>query len=359
LFVAAWVVAGALENAYSHLDQGISELGARGASHPLIVNAGLVVLGLSLAALGAALPRALAPRRSARVACSLFVAAGAGLVVAGVVPLDCGLSHDRCEQMWRAGELTWRTDAHLWAALVSQVLIALTPFAIARALWPGPVAPLALGSGAFGLSLGVVAFALNTSTGSPDGLVQRLSLAVLHVWVVIVAAGILHATREAPPPGELVRLRPRDFFARAWSGQGELVVRPFLFWRLFPQRFEAHRSSTWITDRVWRIEDEARYGDGRVQRRRMYCEFLSDERVEITGGDMPEGASVVIEPDGFRVVPFRMEFPIGPVNLPIRVHDRSRIEPDGTLVNAFDARSLVFGVTLARVVFRMRPAEDP
>jgi hypothetical protein len=50
-----------------------------------------------------------------------------------------------------------------------------------------------------------------------------------------------------------------------------------------------------------------------------------------------------------------MAFPIGPVGLPMRVHDVSRVEDDGTLLNVFEARALVIGVPLARLTFRVRP----
>src|SRR3954453_18644609 len=72
LFVVSWIVAGALEPGYSHLDQAVSELGAKNAAHPLIVNAGLIVFGLSFVALGVALARVL----PSRLAAGLFVAAG-------------------------------------------------------------------------------------------------------------------------------------------------------------------------------------------------------------------------------------------------------------------------------------------
>lgn len=348
-FVAAWVVAGALQPGYSHVQQGISELGADSAAHPLIVNAGLVALGIGVAAVGIALFAAL----PSRLACALFVCAGLALMAAGLIPLECGLNNDACERMWRAGQLGWREDAHLWAALAAQAFIGLTPFALARALWPGPAAPLALGAGAVAVALGAGSFLLAAVHDSPDGLVQRVGLVVVHLWVLVVGAAVLHALRSPPAPGPLVRLRPRDFFAREWTGSGELVVAPFPFWRRFPQRMEARRSSTWISEHVWRIDDEARFGPDRVQRRRMFCQFVSPERVEITGGDMPDGAVVLVEEEGFRTVPFRMRFPLGPVGVPVRVHDVSRVEPDGTLVNAFEARML--GVTIAVTTFRVRP----
>jgi hypothetical protein len=64
---------------------------------------------------------------------------------------------------------------------------------------------------------------------------------------------------------------------------------------------------------------------------------------------------VAIEENGYRMTPFRMAFPIGPVGLSMIVHDVSRVEEDGTLLNVFEARALVVGVLLARLTFRVRP----
>lgn len=354
-FVAAWIVAGALQPGYSHIENAVSELGADSAAHPWIVNAALIVVGLAIAAVGPALVPALAARTPARVAAALFVAAGLCFAAAALLPLDCFLRHDACERMWRAGELGWRTDAHVWVAFGAQVFLGLTPFALAWALWPGPAAPLALGAGAFGIALGVGNFLVDDASEKTYGLTQRISLGFTHLWILIVAGGVLYALRRRPEPGALVPLRPRDFFAGSWSGTGELVVRPFLFWRRFPQRMEARRTASWVSDRVWRFDDEATFARGRSQRRLMYCEFVTDERVHVTAGDLPEGAEALIEEKGYRVVPFRMDFPIGPLNVPIRVHDVSRVEPDGTFVNAFEARTLVFGFKVAELTFRVRP----
>ena len=358
VFIASWIVAGALEPGYSHLDEGVSLLCAKNAAHPLIVNAGLVVFGLSLAGLGPALLSVLPRRRAASFAAALFVAAGVTIILSGLFRVDCNLTADQhCRDLLRAGALSWHTDLHLWLGLVAQVLLLLTPFAIARALWPGPIVPLAIGAGVAGLVIALVAFVLFGVGGVPDGLVQRVGLGVIHLWVLIVAVGILHATRRERPPGRLVAVRPRDFFARTWTGEGELLVRPFFLWRRLAQRFEAHRQSTWISDRVWRIDDEAHFGGGRVQRRQIFGEFVADDRVHLTGSDLPEGVEVSLEEGGYRVVPFRVAFPFGPLRLPVRCHDVSHVESDGTLVNTFDVRSLGLGVLLARVIFRVRPLE--
>jgi hypothetical protein len=185
--------------------------------------------------------------------------------------------------------------------------------------------------------------------------VQRSGLGVLHLWVFIVAAGILYATRATPKPGRLVPVRPRDFFAQAWSGDGELVLRPFFLGRFFTQRFSATRRSSWLSDTVFRLDDEAGFGEGRSQRRQIYGEFVAEDHIRLTAGDLPDGADVWLEEGGYRATPFRMAFPLGPLPVLLRCHDVSRVEPDGTLLNTFDARDLVFGVPLARVTFRVRP----
>lgn len=357
VFIAAWIVAGALEPHYSHIEQAVSELGARTAAHPAIVNAGIAVLGASFAALGVALLPALPRRRAARVACGLFVAAGVAVVVSAVFRLDCGPYDDHCRALWRAGELSWHQDAHVWAAFAAQLLLAATPFALAAALWPTPTAVAALGSGVVGLALGLLTAGAH-GAGAADGLVQRAGVATLHLWILIVAVGVLHVTRRPPPFSELIPLRPRDFMARSWRGEGQLMPWPYAIGRRLARTFEARREATWISDRVWRIDDEAHFADGRVLRRQTFCEFLAGDRVRLTSGDLPDGVDVLLEEGGYRIARFRMAFPIGPFPVYIRVWDRSYLEADGTFANVFEARSLVLGLPMARLVFHVRPVDE-
>ncbi|MEA2450992.1 MAG: hypothetical protein QOG63_2924 [Thermoleophilaceae bacterium] len=354
-FVATWLIAGALEPHYDHLRQAVSELAARNAANPAIVSAGLALLGLSMLALAVALALVLPRRRALAVA--LFAATGVAILAAAALPADCGVTVDaHCHSLWLAGDLSWQHYAHGWSSLAEQLLIMLTPFAVARALWPGTAAAVALAAGAAGLAIAVASVVAYFAEGAADGLIQRADLAVVHVWVAIVAIGVLHATRGEAAPGELVRVPPRAFLATAWSGSGELVLRPFVLGRLVAQRFEAHRASTSISDRVWRIDDEAHFGAGRVERRHMFCEFVAEDRIRLTAGDLPDGLDVTLEPGGFRVAPFRMSYPIGPLPLIVRMVDRSRVEPDGTLVNSFDIQLVGLRVPLGRVTFRVRPA---
>jgi hypothetical protein len=356
LFFASWLVAGALEPRYSHLDQYVSELAARNAAHPAIETVGIVGFGVSLLALAAALWFALERRRALPVI--LFAAAGLAGLLEAVFPLDCGTTvAAHCRVLQDAGSLSWQHYAHQWLGLANEVFIVLTPFALARALWPGTTAAVLLGCGASGLAIGLLLTVGYSAAGSADGLIQRAGLVVVLVWVLIVGGWILWATRGKPRTSALIPMRPREFLARSWSGEGELVLRPFFLGRLFAQRVEARRESVWISERVWRIDDEAYFGDGRFERRSMYCEFVSDDHVRLTANDLVDGADVWLEADGFRLSEFRMAWPIGPIPLIIRCFDRSHFEPDGTFVNKIDLYSLGPRIPVARVTFRMRSSE--
>jgi hypothetical protein len=278
------------------------------------------------------------------------------IAAAGPLNLDCGLSSSACKDAFDAGRYSWHESAHLWLDLIGQTLIVATPFALARALRPSPVGAAALGCGMFGIAFGVVSwFAYDDPGEGVNGIVQRVGFLTVHSWVLIVAVGILWATRAAPKPGRLIPLRPRDFMSGEWSGEGEVVMRPFFIGRRFAGRFRAHRVTRSISETVWLFDDRVDFGDGREMRRRTFLEFGSDGHGRLTAADLPDGADVWFEPGGYRIAPFRMAFPIGPAPVHVEVVDSSHIEPDGTFVNCYDARALVTGIPLARTTFRVRP----
>jgi hypothetical protein len=136
-----------------------------------------------------------------------------------------------------------------------------------------------------------------------------------------------------------------------------MVLRPLFIGRFFAQRLVANRHATWLSERAWRFDDEARYARGHVERRQMYCEFVSDDHVRVTAADLPDGADVWIEPDGYRMSDFRMAWPVGPLPVLVRCRERSHIEADGSFTNEFDAFTVGIPIPLARVTFRVRPVE--
>src|SRR4051794_5754984 len=93
VFVASWLVAGALEPGYSGARSTVSALAADGAAHPWIVIVGLAALGAGVLVLAAALWMALP---ASRPAVGVFAVVGAGLLVAAFVRLPCDPALDRC-----------------------------------------------------------------------------------------------------------------------------------------------------------------------------------------------------------------------------------------------------------------------
>ena len=213
VFVAGWIIAGALEPGYSPVRSYVSELGRRGAAHPWIFDVSVVVWGAGFIALGVALVPALCTRRWRWVAPALFVLAGACAIVDAPLRLDCAttISH-LCRTQQKAGMLSWREYGHVWASFGIELSLLLTPFALARSLWPGRLARLVL----LGASLVAIALVLlaalggwlgaHSPYGSDAGLWQRAWLLVVHGWVLICAAALtIEASTGWPPAGNAVR----------------------------------------------------------------------------------------------------------------------------------------------------------
>lgn len=357
-FVAAWVVAGALEDGYSHLDHHVSELGADGAANPNAMNAAIVVLGLSFVALAAALHRTLPRRRAAWAAVGLFLLAGLAIVVGGLFNADCSTAiHSDCQERWDRWEVDTAAKVHGWAALAGQVFLFPTPFVLARALWNRPVAAPLLAAGAVGVAVAIVTSVVFRVDHAPDGLTQRVGLMAIHVWAILIAIGVLWATRRAPAPPPPTPMRPSDFFATSWQGEGELVPWPYLLWRRFPQRLAIRRDATFLSDEAWIFDDRAWLPDGTlIEERRVHCTLESPDRVRVVSDRLLGTTEILLEEDGYRVMPYRVAIPVGPIHFGLTVRDSATVR-DGTLVNRL--RVSWFGLPVARIEVRARPASDP
>jgi hypothetical protein len=207
VFVAAWIIAGALEPGYSPVRSYVSELGRRGAAHPWIFDVSVVVWGAGFIALGVALAPTLRTRRWAWVAPALFVLAGVCAMLDAPLRLDCAttISH-LCRAREKAGLLSWREYGHIWASFGIELSLLLTPFALARSLWPSRLARLLVLGGA----VVVIALALLAGLGgwigahSPyswhAGLWQRFLLMVVHGWVLLCATALIFEASHGWPP---------------------------------------------------------------------------------------------------------------------------------------------------------------
>ena len=71
-----------------------------------------------------------------------------------------------------------------------------------------------------------------------------------------------------PDGTALTPLRPREFFAVPWSGEGEWIARGWVRW--LPGRAHRFRFSsytTWLNDEVWLVHETTTWEDGRFERR--------------------------------------------------------------------------------------------
>jgi hypothetical protein len=354
LFVASWIVAGALQPGYSHLDSGVSALGGRHTAHPWIVNTGIVLLGLGIAALGPCVLAVLPRRRASRVAAGLFVVSGLVFALIAAFPIDCDLAHRACRARFDAGQLSWRTDAHLWASLAFDLAFVATPFALARALWPGPVALAALGSGLFGVEFTAASFVAD-GAGAAGGLVQRLGFIPLHAWVVIVAVGVLHSLPRQRDPGVLVPVRPREIFGRGWDGRGHVTLWPPFLWRRLALPVHFRREAHPLSDESWVFTDTTTFANGRSIVRPMICLMEDPGRVKVVAEDMPGGAELVLSEGGFRMRPYRYTFPLGPIGITLTCHDRVRVVGDGSLDYTIAFRW--HGLPAGQISGRVRPVD--
>jgi hypothetical protein len=184
----------------------VSELGRRGASHPWIFDASVVVLGAGFVALGIAMALALRTRPWGWATPALFVLAGVFAMLDAPLRLDCAISVNHvCHAQQAAGDLSWRHYGHQWASFGVVAALVLTPFSLARAEWPSRLARLTLGAGVVGAALWGRSF-LGHSDGGHVGLWQRIGLLIVHWWVLSCAAAlILEASPGWPRAGELPR----------------------------------------------------------------------------------------------------------------------------------------------------------
>ena len=168
VFVVGWIIAGALEPHYSPVRSYVSELGRRGAANPWIFDVSVVVWGVGFISLGVAMGPALRTRRWARMAPALFVLAGVRAILDAPLRLDCATTISRlCRSREKAGSLSWREYGHIWASFGIELSLLLTPFALARSLWPGRMARLVLAGGAL-VAVALVLLELRISGGCQE-----------------------------------------------------------------------------------------------------------------------------------------------------------------------------------------------
>jgi uncharacterized protein DUF998 len=200
IFPLAWLVAGGIDSGYSHERQYVSELAARNAAHPWIAEIGIAALAVSWIALGVALRAGLPRRPWSWAPPALFLATGVATAGVVLLPLDCSPSVDHaCRLRHEGWDLSWRHYGHEFLGWACQLMLAATPFALARALRPGILSRLALALGVIGLFIAAGGVAATLADESRAGIYQRAGLIVVQGWTYLLAAALLLAARARQP----------------------------------------------------------------------------------------------------------------------------------------------------------------
>jgi hypothetical protein len=65
----------------------------------------------------------------------------------------------------------------------------------------------------------------------------------------------------------------------------------------------------------------------------MHAEMVAPDRARVVADDMPGGAELLLEENGYRVVPrrYRYAFPLGPVRFTMRCRDEVKLCEGGEL----------------------------
>ncbi len=204
LFTVASFAAWSAQDVYSARREDISALAAIDAQHAWIMIAGIVALGLGLLALGLGLRGVIHDGRSATIGPILLVLAGLSFVVAGFARNDCSSELQACKELVDAGDVSWHHGVHDAVGVLAFVFLVIAPLVLARAFrtdsrWSN-LRRYSLATGALALVL-LVVFGVEPFDGW-NGLVQRVLLAVLVLWVVVLGmrlAQIASQPQPAPP----------------------------------------------------------------------------------------------------------------------------------------------------------------
>jgi len=186
-FTTAWLLGWLVQDKYSVRQEDISALAAMDAQHAWIMITGFVLLGVGTVALAAGLASTL-NYPSAVIGSVLLMIAGIGLAVAGLARNDCSSELPACAARADAGEVSWHHQVHDNVSLIIFLALIAAPLVFARAFgrddrWR-PLRSYSILTGLLGFALLVLY--MIASAGTWNGLVQRVFVSVLFLWIAVL-----------------------------------------------------------------------------------------------------------------------------------------------------------------------------
>lgn len=198
VFTFGWLAGGlAQPDAYSMIDDSVSELGALTADSPWLYNQiGANLTGLLVVALAAGLWKAVPPGVSGRVGVIALGVVGLGTFFDGWFRLDCQSIDAACD----GTDPSWHAIAHQVESLATVLGLLVSVFALARAFKKSPrwqdLRAVSLGAGittVAGITTMVVLVGLGSAGG---GLALRVVLIVWFGWLALVSYRLLAVARD-------------------------------------------------------------------------------------------------------------------------------------------------------------------
>jgi hypothetical membrane protein len=184
-FTTAWLLGWLDQDKYSVRQEDISALAAMDAQHAWIMITGLCCSGT--VALAAGLASTL-NYPSAVIGSVLLMIAGIGLAVAGLARNDCSSELPACAARADAGDVSWHHQVHDNVSLIIFLALIAAPLVFARAFgrddrWR-PLRSYSILTGLLGFALLVLY--MIASAGTWNGLVQRVFVSVLFLWIAVL-----------------------------------------------------------------------------------------------------------------------------------------------------------------------------
>jgi hypothetical membrane protein len=195
-FTVAWLMGGFAQDEYSVRREDISALAALDAQNVWIMITGFLLLGAGTVALAAGLAGTL-KGRPAVIGSILVLIAGVCIAVAGLARNDCSSELAACADRVDAGDVSWHHAVHDMVSLVIFLALVAASLVLARAFrrderWRD----LRIYSIVTGL-LGFVLLILyvTEAAGSWNGLLQRLFVSVLFLWIAVLGFRLIQVSR--------------------------------------------------------------------------------------------------------------------------------------------------------------------